>query len=225
MSEFGEVLFVEVAVQVIPVLAVLVMADEFTRRDMEHPVHRVWASNTVAIGLVWGIVAEILGFQALLTGPNKQTIPTVTGGLLALGATALLPRLAELHLPMFRDDARRFTQRMVPVLIFSVGLVFSSLRAPLWFRVPVYVLVGFDIVYFLFLAMRDLKASKAEASKAKGKEVRTEQTAMSDVPDSGPTTPSRKPPIATPIPQPQCRPVLAGGCSRPWPPPLLHRSP
>jgi hypothetical protein len=186
MSEFGEVLFVEVAVQVIPVLAVLIMADEFTRRDMDHAVHRLWASTAIAVGLTWGIVGEIAGFQALLTGPTENTIPLVDGALMALGATALLPRLAELHLPMYRDAARRFVQKMLPILIGSVGLVFSSLRAPLWLRLPQYVLIGFSVVFLLLVATRDLKASRATESKAEEEAaVPTEQVAMSTVPHSG----------------------------------------
>jgi hypothetical protein len=62
---------------VLPVLGVLVVADSFIQRDAADPVHRIYASTAVAIGLVWGIVGEIAGLQALLTGPSRQTIPLV----------------------------------------------------------------------------------------------------------------------------------------------------
>jgi hypothetical protein len=188
VPQFGEMLFVEVAVQVIPVLAVVIMANEFTRRDIDHAVYRIPASTVVAVGLTWGIFGEIAGFQALLTGPTENTIPLVDGALLALGATALLPRLAELLLPMHRDTARRFVQMMLPILIGSVGLVVLSFRASLWFRVALYVLIGFSVVSVFFMARLTTRNLEARAATPKAKEeaaVPTEQVAMSTVPNGG----------------------------------------
>jgi hypothetical protein len=92
MADFGEVTYINAAVQVIPVLAIFAVADSFIRRrDVEDPVERIFASSAVAVGLLFGIGGEILGLQALLTGPTRQTIPTVNAGLMALGATALVP--------------------------------------------------------------------------------------------------------------------------------------
>jgi hypothetical protein len=124
--DFGEMQFVEVAVQVIPVFVVVVMADAFIRRDIVHPVYRHFASSAIAVGLIFAIAGEIAGFQALLTGPTRQTIPVVDAGLMALAATALLPRLAELHVVRHRDIARRFMYRILPAGIGGVGIVVST---------------------------------------------------------------------------------------------------
>jgi hypothetical protein len=78
MTEFGEMPFVSAAVQVLPVLGVLVVADSFIQRDAADPVHRIYAFT--AVPSVWGIVGEIAGLQALLTGPSRQTIPWFVGG-------------------------------------------------------------------------------------------------------------------------------------------------
>jgi hypothetical protein len=183
MSEFGEVLFIEVAVQVIPVLVVVVIGEEFMRRDRDQAVHRIHASTAVAVGLVFGIAGEIAGFQALLTGPTPNTIPLVDAGLIALAATALLPRLAELLLPIYGDAARRFVNMMLPPLIGSVGLVVSSLRAPLGARVLLYVFIGFS---FVVLFVEATLTTRKDLSAAKAKEaVRRERRVMSNVPDSG----------------------------------------
>jgi hypothetical protein len=183
VPEFGEVPFVSVAVQVIPVLAVVVIGDEFMRRDRDHTVHRLYASTAVAVGLGFAIIGEVAGFQALLTGPTPNTIPNVDAGLLALGATALLPRLAELHLPKYGDAARRFVNMMLPLLIGSTGVVILSLSASLRFRLLLYVLIGFSFVVMFVEATKttrkDLAATMAEEA------ARPEQRAMSDLPDSG----------------------------------------
>jgi hypothetical protein len=138
MADFGELPFISAAVQVIPVLAVLVVADAFIQRDAADPVHRIFASTAVAIGLAWGIVGEIAGLQALLTGPTRQTIPLLSGGMMALGASALVPRLVELHVPRYPDVARRIAQRLIPAIIGTVGLVFATTRYPLGYRVGLY---------------------------------------------------------------------------------------
>ena len=182
MSEFGEVLFIEVAVQVIPVLVVVVIGEEFMRRDRDQAVHRIHASTAVAVGLGFGIAGEIAGFQALLTGPTN-TIPLVDAGLVALAATALLPRLAEFLLPIYGDAARRFVNMMLPLLIGSVGFVVSSLRAPLGVRVLLYVFIGFS---FVVLFVGATLTTRKDLSAAKAKEaVRRERRVMSNVPDDG----------------------------------------
>jgi hypothetical protein len=155
MADFGEVTYINAAVQVIPVLAIFAVADSFIRRrDVEDPVERIFASSAVAVGLLFGIGGEILGLQALLTGPTRQTIPTVNAGLMALGATALVPRLAELHVPRNPDLARRITNRMLPRVIGTVGLVTSLWRAPLAFRLVIYVMCGATILLGIGDAIR-----------------------------------------------------------------------
>ena len=77
MDDFGQLPFLTAAVQVIPILGIVVVADDFMRRDIADPVHRIYASTAVAIGLAWGIVGEIAGLHALLNGPTRQTIPLV----------------------------------------------------------------------------------------------------------------------------------------------------
>jgi hypothetical protein len=106
------------------------MADAFIRRDIVHPVYRHFASSAIAVGLIFAIAGEIAGFQALLTGPTRQTIPVVDAGLMALAATALLPRLAELHVVRHRDIARRFMYRILPAGIGGVGIIVSTTHIP-----------------------------------------------------------------------------------------------
>jgi hypothetical protein len=145
------------------------------------------ASSAVAVGLFFGIAGEVAGFQALLAGPTKGTISLVDGALMALGATALLPRFAELLVPKQADAARRFVNSMLPVLIGSVGLVSSTVRLPLTYRVPLYVLIGVSVLSVLFTAMaatRNVEASRAAAPRVE-EEVGTEKTGMSNVPDGG----------------------------------------
>jgi hypothetical protein len=142
MSGFGTPQFLTAAVQVIPILAVVVVADSFIQRDAADRVHRLYASNAVFVGLLFGIWGEVAGLQALLTGPARNTIPNVDAGLMALGAAALVPRLAELMVPLYSDVARRVAQRLLPTIIAAVGLVFISWRGPLAFRVIAYVTIA-----------------------------------------------------------------------------------
>jgi hypothetical protein len=138
-----------------------------------HPLRNV---DRPAKGLLFAILGEVAGFQALLTGPTPTTIPTVDAGLIALGATALLPRLAELHLPKYGDAARRFVNMLLPLLIGSTGLVIVSLSAPLRIRLLLYVLIGFSFVVMFVGATqttrKDLAATMAEEA------ARPEQRAM-----------------------------------------------
>jgi hypothetical protein len=142
MAVFGPMEFITAAVQVIPVLAVVIVADDFIRRDIADPVHRIWPSHTPAIGLLFGVAGEVAGLRALLTGPTRQTIPMVSAGLMALGGAALGPRLVELFLPMYPDVARRVTQRLMPAIIGTVGLVAFTSQVPLGYRVALYVFVA-----------------------------------------------------------------------------------
>ena len=146
MADFGELPFIAAAVQVIPVLGVVVVADSFIRRDAADRVHRIYASSAAAVGLVWGIAGEVAGLQALLTGPTRQTIPVVDAGLMALAATVLGPRLAELHVPQHPDAARRLTQRMLPFVIGAVGLVFATWWTPLGYRVILYAFLAVSLL-------------------------------------------------------------------------------
>jgi hypothetical protein len=41
------------------------------------------------VGLLWAIVGEIAGLQALLTGPGRYSVPTVSAGLMAISATVI----------------------------------------------------------------------------------------------------------------------------------------
>src|SRR3712207_1306050 len=84
MADYGAVPYITAAVQVIPVLAVVVAAESFIQRDAAHRRHRIHASTAVAVGLIFGISGEVAGLQALLTGPTRQTIPVVDAGLMAL---------------------------------------------------------------------------------------------------------------------------------------------
>jgi hypothetical protein len=190
MADFGELPFLSAAVQVIPVLGVLVVADSFLQRDVQDKVHRTYASAAVAIGLVWGIAGEIAGLQALLTGPTRQTIPLVSGGLIALAATALGPRLVELIVSLYPDAARRITQRMLPAIIGIVGLVVSTSRAPLGYRVPLYAFVGvylsLVVVSFWVQPLRGQAAPRRSAS------------AGSDGQDDRPARPAVQPPATAP---------------------------
>jgi hypothetical protein len=147
MADFGEVTYINAAVQVIPVLAIFAVADSFVRRrDVEDSVERIFASTAVAVGLLFGIGGEVFGLQALLTGPTRQTIPTVNAGLMALGATVLVPRLAELHVPRNPDLARRIAYRLLPRVIGIVGIVTATSRAPLGFRLFIYALSALTIL-------------------------------------------------------------------------------
>jgi hypothetical protein len=146
MADFGELPFIAAAVQVIPVLGIVVVADSFIRRDAGTRVHRIYASHAAAVGLVWGIAGEVAGLQALLTGPTRQTIPVIDAGLMALAATVLGPRLAELHVPQHPDAARRLTQRMLPFVIGAVGLVFATWRTPLGHRVILYAFLAVTLL-------------------------------------------------------------------------------
>jgi hypothetical protein len=44
VSDFGEIEYITVGVQVIPVVVVIVVADEFMRRDANDPVHQIFGS-------------------------------------------------------------------------------------------------------------------------------------------------------------------------------------
>jgi hypothetical protein len=81
---------------------------------------------------------------------------------MALGATAIGPRLVELHVPLYPDVARRITQRLLPTLIGTVGLVFATWRAPLVVRVSVYVLLALS----LLMRIADLRHLNPKAQAA-----------------------------------------------------------
>ncbi|TYB35612.1 hypothetical protein FXF50_23290 [Micromonospora sp. AP08] len=185
MPEYGKIQFVQVAVQVIPVLVVVVMADQFIRRDADHPVHRIHASTAIAVGLGFAIFGEVAGFQALLTGPTEQTIPLVAAGLIALAATALLPRLAELHVSRHSDVARRFVNRMLPMTIGGVGAFVSSLQAPLWWRIVTYAFIAVSWLASLadaaVTARKDLAADGRMSRRQKWANVRAAKDAAAEV--------------------------------------------
>jgi hypothetical protein len=188
MADFGEVTYINAAVQVIPVLAVVVVADSFIRRDAADPVERIYASNAVAVGLIFGIAGEVFGLQALLTGPTRQTIPTVSAGLMALAATALGPRLAELHVPWYPDVARRIAHRLLPRIIGTVGLVFGMWRAPLGFRLFVYVLLALG----WFLAIPDVIRLTRRSRRVRAHSTATQQEGPPLRPaDTPPSAPGR----------------------------------
>jgi hypothetical protein len=154
MADFGPPQYVNAAVQVIPVLGLVVLADSFVRRDASHPVHRHYASTAVIVGLLFGIGGEIAGLQALLTGPTRQTVPVVSAGLMALGATALLPRIAELHVPRNPDLARRVTNMFLPRIIGTVGIVTGTSQAPLGARLGIYAFLALGLLLGLAEAVR-----------------------------------------------------------------------
>jgi len=166
VTDFGVVPYVTAAVQVIPVLVIAAVLDALDRRDAADPVHRIYASSALAVGLAFGVVGEIAGLQALLTGPGDQSLALVSGGLAALAATVILPQFAEFNFVKSPDAARRFTQRLLPTMIGGVGVVMSSLSAPLPARVILYAGVAFSFLLRLVSAIADLRRPTPPESRA-----------------------------------------------------------
>ncbi|UQU63970.1 hypothetical protein COUCH_34170 [Couchioplanes caeruleus] len=178
MADYGEAVYIETAVQVIPVIAVVILADQFLSRDTSERVHRINASTAVAVGLVFGVAGEVAGFQALLTGPTRQTIPLVSGALMALGATAVLPRLAELTFHNRPDAARRFAQRLLPVAIGGVGLISSSWSASICAKIVLYSMIAISAATAIYEAIRQAAKDSTQSSVAQSQSTPETGTSM-----------------------------------------------
>jgi hypothetical protein len=160
--------FVTVSAGVIPLLLIAMLTDPISRQDAQHPVHRVFASLPLTLGIVAAVAAEAAALQAVLTEPTSSTVTVIDYGYIAMTAVVIVPRFAELFFAPYPDVARRVAQRLVLPALGVGGFGYIAVR--IWTnsesataaRIYVLVLLAPALVTLLLQVGRTIRFAREE---------------------------------------------------------------
>ena len=159
--------FIVTAAQIVPVLLVVLLADNFIRkRDAQDLRYRRFGSTVVVLGITGGLLAEISALHALARGPRNDTVAEVTAGMIFIGGCTILPRLGGAIIPEHAHTARRMMLRLLPGLLGYGGLSYLAFDSSTISDVAGWIIVVVGAMYAINTARAVYRESPSPAERS-----------------------------------------------------------